>query len=61
MSGAPILAPEARRVTDWDHWTSTSGKTLVWDLETSPRLHEADLADPEIFHRRLVDWLMNQK
>jgi hypothetical protein len=61
MSGAPILAPEAKGVTDWDQWTSTSEKVPVWDLESSPRLQEADLADPESFHRRLVDWLMNQK
>ncbi len=61
MSGAPILAPEAQRVTDWDQWTSPSGETLIWELETSPRLHETDLADPESFHRRLVDWIMNQK
>jgi len=33
----------------------------AWDLESSPRLYEADLADPETFHRRLVDWLMSQK
>jgi hypothetical protein len=61
MNGAPILAPEAKGVTDWDQWTSPSGNTMIWDLESSPRLHEADLVDPEIFHRRLVDWIMNKK
>jgi len=61
MSGAPILAPEAKGVEAWDQWTSESEKVPVWDLESSPRLHEADLANPESFHRRLVDWLMNQK
>jgi hypothetical protein len=61
MSGAPILAPEAKRVDDWHQWTSTSCEIMIWDLETPPRLHEADLADPESFHRRLVDWIMNQK
>jgi hypothetical protein len=61
MSGSPVLMPEARGIEDWDRWTSPPQALPVWDLESSPRLYEADLDDPESFHRRLVDWLMNQK
>jgi hypothetical protein len=61
MSGAPILAPEAKGVEDWEQWSSPTEARPAWDLESSPRLYEADLADPETFHRRLVDWLMSQK
>jgi hypothetical protein len=61
MSGAPVLAPEAKGVEDWDRWASAPEEVPAWDLESSPRLYETDLADPESFHRRLVDWIMNQK
>ena len=61
MSGAPILAPEAKRSEDWAYSSSLSGNVPVWDQESCPRLHKGDLDDPESFHRRLVDWLMNQK
>lgn len=63
MSGAPTMAPEANGVVEWEQWfgDSDSGERLAWDLESSPRLHETDLADPQAFHRRLVDWIMNQK
>jgi len=61
MSGAPVLAPEAKGVGDWERWTSAPEALPAWDLESSPRLYEEDLDDPQSFHRRLVDWLMNQK
>jgi hypothetical protein len=61
MSGAPVLAPEAKGVEDWDRWASAPEEVPAWDLESSPRLYETDLANPESFHRRLVDWIMNQK
>jgi len=61
MSGAPMLAPEAKGVENWEPCASSSGEGLAWDLESSPRLYETDLADPESFHRRLVDWIMSQK
>ena len=63
MSGAPTMAPEANGVEGWEQWfgTSGSGESMAWDMESSPRLSETDLADPQAFHRRLVEWLMNQK
>ena len=61
MSGAPVLTPETRGVEDRGLWTAPSEEAPAWDLESSPRLYEEDLANPESFHRRLVDWLMNQK
>jgi len=61
MNASPILAPETRGVEGWERRTSIEEERPAWDLETSPRLYETDLADPESFHRRLVDWLMNQK
>ena len=61
MSAAPVLAPETKGVEDWERWTSNTEEVPAWDLESSPRLYEEDLANPESFHRRLVDWLMNQK
>jgi hypothetical protein len=61
MSGAPVLAPEAKGVEDWERWTSPPEELPAWDLESSPRLYETDLPHPESFHRRLVAWIMNQK
>ena len=61
MSVAPILAPETKQVEGWERWTSMGEKRPAWDFESSPRLYETDLDDPTSFHRRLVDWLMNQK
>jgi hypothetical protein len=57
------MAPEANGVEGWEQWfgTSDSGENLAWDMETSPRLSETDLADPQNFHRRLAEWIMNQK
>lgn len=61
MSGAPILAPEAKRLAERGEGRSATGEVLAWDMDCSPRLHAADLDDPESFHRRLVDWIMSQK
>ena len=59
MSMAPIPAPEAKGVDEWKRWVTDSEEVVAWDLKSSPRLYETDLVDPESFHRRLVDWLMN--
>ena len=61
MSGAPILAPEAKGVEGWESTASAAADRPAWDYESSPRLYETDLDDPTSFHRRLIDWLMNQK
>jgi hypothetical protein len=61
MHGGPLLAPEAKGFTERDGQVNFLEEVPAWDMESSPRLHETDLADPEIFHRRLIDWIMNQK
>lgn len=61
MTGAPILAPDAKRMEERRTGSWSGGEIPAWDLDSPPRLHETDLADPESFHRRLVDWIMNQK
>jgi hypothetical protein len=61
MSGSTVLTLESKRAEGWEHETSVSEELPAWDLESSPRLYETDLDNPESFHRRLVDWLMSQK
>jgi hypothetical protein len=61
MIGATILRPADAAAEGCGQWASESEQVPTWDQEASPRLHETDLADPESFHRRLVDWIMNQK
>jgi hypothetical protein len=57
------MAPEAKGVGEWEQWCGMpdSSDSLAWDMESSPRLCETDLSDPQDFHRRLNDWIMNQK
>jgi len=61
MNGATILTPEAKGMEDLEQRFYSSETLPAWDLESSPRLYEADLTNPETFHRRLVEWIMNQK
>jgi len=61
MIGATIPRPGDQGTEGCGPWASAQERVPTWDLESSPRLHETDLADPESFHRRLVDWIMNQK
>ena len=61
MIGATIPQAGEQGVGGSEGRISIAERVPAWDLESSPRLHETDLADPTAFHRRLVDWLMNQK
>jgi hypothetical protein len=61
MIGATIPAPGDQTMAGSDQWPSNPERIPAWDLESSPRLYETDLADPESFHRRLVEWIMSQK
>ena len=61
MHGSQFPALEIKETAVWEQKGARSDLTPVWDLESSPRLYITDLQNPEAFHRRLVDWIMNQK
>jgi len=61
MCSAPITASEADRLEAWAKLPSPAGDVPAWEVESTPRLESADLLNPDQFHQRLVNWLMNQK
>jgi len=61
MIGATIVQPGEKEAEGCDQWTSAPGLVPAWDQEAVPRLYATDLDNPESFHRRLVEWIMNQK
>jgi hypothetical protein len=61
MIGATISLPDEQEAAARERCPAPTEQVPAWDLESSPRLYATDLADPESFHRRLIEWLMNQK
>lgn len=61
MTGATMIRPGERESDAYEQRMLEQDLVPLWDLESSPRLYESDLTEPEGFHRRLVDWIMRQK
>jgi hypothetical protein len=61
MCSAPVLAVGASRVEGLDSYEFRPEACYPWEAETLPRLQASDLSNPEVYYRRLENYIMSLK